>query len=201
MIKAVIFDVGGVLKSETDRAIQRDIMDTLEISPEVFAEPWQILTDKLGRGAIPEDEFWKQMLQMTGAQRSLPSESLLMREYQRGHCLHEDVMGIISRLRKAGYTTAILSNTIASHAQFNRTHGVYDGFDAIILSHEVGLRKPSLEIFDITLAALGLAAEETVFVDDAEKNVIAAEKLGLHGILFTNAQQFEEQLQKLGLVF
>ncbi|HSX24995.1 MAG TPA: HAD family phosphatase, partial [Candidatus Andersenbacteria bacterium] len=171
MIKAVIFDVGGVLKVETDNAIRSDVRETLGIAPEAFDGPWRILTDKLGRGIITEEQFWPRLHGLTGATRPLPRLSLLMREYEKGYLINQDVMEIVERLRKASYKTAILSNTIATHAEFNQDRGLFDGFDPVILSHEVGLRKPVPEIFTLTIDALQLQREETVLVDDLKKNV------------------------------
>lgn len=200
-IKAIIFDVGGVLKSETDQAIQRDIQQTLGITPEVFAAPWQLLTDQLGRGVIEEHEFWQQLQQLTGATRPLPDESLLMREYQKGYRLNKDVAALVQRLRTAGYKTAVLSNTIARHADFNRAHGVYNGFAVVVLSHEVGQCKPSPEIFFDTLKALKVTPPEAVLIDDKKKNIIAAMRTGMHAVLFKDATQLEEDLKQLDIMF
>ena len=52
------------------------------------------------------------------------------------------------------------------------------------------------KIFEITLDKLGVKPDEAVFVDDGKNNVLAAEKLGMKGIIFENAKQLEETLQK-----
>lgn len=117
-IKAIIFDVGGVLRFETDGAVQCDIRQTLGIASENFATPWQKLTDQLGRGVITEAEFWPQLHVLTHATQPVPAGSLLMREFQKGHRLSKEVMMLVKRLRNAGYQTAILSNTIQPHADF-----------------------------------------------------------------------------------
>lgn len=201
MIKAVIFDVGGVLKVESDQDIRRDVQETLGISPENFAVPWEKLTDQLGRGVIDESTFWKELHTLAGATNAVPEESLLMRRYRTTYQLNEDMLALVRRLQSAGYKTAILSNTISVHADFNRARGVFEGFDAIVLSHKVGLRKPSPEIFAHTLQRLGVAPAEAVFIDDIEANVHGAEATGMHGILFTNARKLEQELTQLGVSF
>ncbi len=201
MITTVIFDVGGVLKTETDAAIRRDVMKTLGISAETLEMPWKTLTDKLGRGQIQEKDFWPQLHHLTSARNSLPDESLLMREYVNGHHVNEAVMSIVGRLGRAGYATAVLSNTIASHANFNHEQGVYNGFNVVMLSHEMGLRKPDPEMFKLALETLGVTADRAVLVDDAQKNIAGAQAVGMHGILFTDAPQLEARLKKLGLIF
>lgn len=198
-IKAIIFDVGGVLRFETDGSIQCDIQQTLGITPENFAEPWQLLTDKLSRGVIEEAEFWQQLHQMTDATQPLPEESLLMREFRKGHKMNEAVLALAKKLRAAGYQTAILSNTVQAHADFLRAQGAYDGFEAVVLSHEVKLRKPFPKIFTHTLNALKVAPPEAVLVDDLEKNITAAKGIGMQGILFKDAAQLEQDLKQLGI--
>jgi len=198
-IKAIIFDVGGVLKNDNDQDIRRDVQETLGIAPEHFAKPWEELTDKLGRGLIDEPAFWQQLHTLAEARNKVPKESLLMRQYTKKYQLNEDIVALVHRLQAAGYTTAILSNTNSLHADFNRARGMFEGFDAIILSHEVGLRKPSPEIFTYTLRKLGVAPEEAVFIDDMPENVAGAAAVGIHAINFQNARQLTEELERLGL--
>jgi putative hydrolase of the HAD superfamily len=201
MIKAVVFDVGGVLKFETDERIRADVEKTLGIAPEVFVGPWGALTAQLGSGKITEAEFWQQLHQQTGAQQPVPTDSLFMREYTKGFRINQETMAIAQRLRKAGYTTAILSNTITVHADFNREQGMFEGFDPVLLSHEIGLLKPWPEIFKHTLQQLKVAPAEAVLVDDREKNIVGTQQIGMHAILFKNAAQLEADLKELGLSF
>ena len=59
---------------------------------------------------------------------------------------HADVIALVSNLRKLGLKLAILSNTIEPHAKALRALGLYDGFDKVFLSHEVGMHKPDADI-------------------------------------------------------
>ena len=199
MIKAIIFDVGGVLKIDNDQHIRRDVQETLGIAPQDFSAPWEKLTDELGRGVIDEPTFWQKLHTLAGATRAVPQESLLMRQYTKNYQLNEAMVALVQSLQDAGYKTAILSNTISLHADFNRAKGMFEGFDAIVLSHEVGMRKPSPEIFAYTLKQLNTIPEEAVFVDDMEKNVRAAQDFGLHAFVFKNAEEFAEDLRSLGV--
>jgi len=200
-IRVVIFDVGGVLTAETDAALREDIQRTLGIPPQLFSECWPGLTDLFGRGIITEEEFWEQMVAAGRAANPLPAESLLMREFLRGFQRNEEVFGLVERLRAANYRTAILSNTIAPHAAYHQEHGTYTGFDPVILSHQVRMRKPAANIFAHALTTLGVQPAEAVLVDDLKNNILGARANGMHAIFFQNAAQLEVGLQKLGLVF
>jgi putative hydrolase of the HAD superfamily len=199
-IEAGIFDVGGVLHTNEIQHVKDDIQMTLAVAPELFAHAWRELTLELGEGRLTELEYWNQFLQAVHARNSLPDgESLLVREYARRFRVHEDVLALTSTLRLNGYKLAILSNTIASHADYLTAQNLFENFTVRIFSHEVGISKPEPEIYRQTLAALDVAAEQTFFVDDNQKNVLAAEKLGMHGIVFENAAQLKTELSSLGV--
>jgi putative hydrolase of the HAD superfamily len=61
-------------------------------------------------------------------------------------------------------------------------------FDVVVISTEVGLRKPQPEIYELALDRLGLAHDQVVLVDDGAPNVAAAERLGITGILHTHPE-------------
>jgi len=70
-------------------------------------------------------------------------------------------------------------------------------FDTVVLSGEVGMRKPEKEIFFHAAATLGLAPAECVFIDDMEANVAAAQACGMTGVLHTETATTARALQDL----
>ena len=72
-------------------------------------------------------------------------------------------------------------------------------FDEIVTSYESGLAKPDKAIFEFTLKKMGLEPSECVFVDDMEKNIKAAEGVGMKGVLFQDTEQLKSDLKKLGI--
>ena len=92
------------------------------------------------------------------------------------------------------YKVFLLSNINDLHATWIdaymvREHGIPDFqsryFDGVYYSHLIRLRKPNADIYEYLLADAELAPEETVFIDDLEENVAAAERLGIHGVVKT----------------
>jgi putative hydrolase of the HAD superfamily len=75
--------------------------------------------------------------------------------------------------------------------------GIADAFDSIVVSGCEGLMKPDLAIFELTLARMGVAAEEAVFVDDFRVNVAAAQQVGFHGTRFRGLSPLRKWLQDL----
>jgi putative hydrolase of the HAD superfamily len=101
----------------------------------------------------------------------------------------------IRTLRAAGFSTALLSNSWGCD-EYPRAD--FSGlFDTVVLSGEVGMRKPEKEIFLHAAETLGLAPGECVFIDDMEANVAAAQACGMTGVLHTQTAATARTLQDL----
>jgi putative hydrolase of the HAD superfamily len=101
----------------------------------------------------------------------------------------------IRTLRGAGYSTALLSNSwgcdLYPRADFPGL------FDVVVISGEVGMRKPEEAIFRHAAQALGLEPRQCVFIDDIEANVAAATASGMTALLHTEAAATVAALQDL----
>ena len=93
--------------------------------------------------------------------------------------LWEDSLPVVSELRARGVKTALISNCSHSTRGIVDRLGLEDAFDEIVLSFEVGLRKPDPEIYRIALERLGVAPERSVFVDDQPAYCDGAAALGI----------------------
>jgi len=93
----------------------------------------------------------------------------------------ERMLDAVRAARAAGCATALLSNSWGPNG-YPRAQ-LDDLFDAVVISAEVGMRKPDLEIYLATARALGRAPQECVFVDDFEGNVRGADAAGMRGVL------------------
>jgi putative hydrolase of the HAD superfamily len=90
----------------------------------------------------------------------------------------------LQAVRGAGLRTALLSN---SWGMDDYPRQLFPGlFDAVVISGEVGMRKPEERIFRHAAGLLGLTPEECVFIDDLKVNVVAAEALGMSAVLHTD---------------
>jgi glucose-1-phosphatase len=100
-------------------------------------------------------------------------------------------------LQKGTWKLGLLSNTNALHFDYVlSTFPIVRVFDRWILSHEVGFKKPAIEIFQTAMAWAGVEPGNILFVDDLKKNVDAALSLGIQGIHFVTARQLREELSK-----
>jgi putative hydrolase of the HAD superfamily len=97
--------------------------------------------------------------------------------------LSEPMQDLLRRVRQSGLKTAMLSNSWGISAY--PVDVLAELFDAVVISAEVGMRKPEERIFRHAASLLGLDPAECVFIDDIEANVRAAEALGMTGVLHT----------------
>ena len=101
------------------------------------------------------------------------------------------------RTHSVAYRPCILSNAWPDARNLFDSITDLKIFEEIIISAEVGMAKPDSSIFLHACDQIGVAASNTVFVDDMAENVDAAIDLGMHGILFENTAQTLTDLNKL----
>ncbi len=199
MIKAGIFDVGGVLHDSSAQYIFADIKATLEIGEEALQSAWHKPFQLLTKGSITEKEFWNRFTKRANVTKPLPKESLLLRAFVTHYGRHDDVLHIVRNLKRRGLRVAVLSNTIHSHAEYQYKIGIYQQFDVVVLSSETGIEKSTPEAYCVTLEKLKTKPIETFLVDDEAVYVEAANKLGIHGILYQDTNQFLKELRNLAV--
>lgn len=108
----------------------------------------------------------------------------------------QELLAFVRGLRPR-YRTALLTDAWLDTRPIIEAHVGDDTFDVIVISAEEGVAKPDAEVFRRTLARLGVAAEEAVFVDDWPPNVAGAAALGIRAILFESGQQAMEDIRRL----
>lgn len=199
--RAIIFDFGGVVIHWDPRRVYRRFLHTDEAIDQFFSEVgfrrWNADQDRGGR-------TWDDAVAELAAR--FPHRRDLIRVY---HDFWEDSIAgpidetvrIVERLRESGYRLAGLTNWSAEKfALTRRRYPLFDLFDEIVVSGEVGVMKPEREIFDLTLKKLGLRADQCLFVDDSAKNVEAAAAIGFQTIHFQSSSQLELELQSRGML-
>jgi len=195
-IRAVYFDLGGVLVRTSDRAPRAKLAERLGMSYEQLAtavfENESSLRASLG--AISPQEHWDYVIQRLGLH---PSEADgVRREFFAGDSLDLDLINFLRSLRPK-YRTGLLSNAWSDLRAYLVREKVADAFDAMIISAEVGLMKPDARIYQLALEKLNVAPAEAVFVDDSAVNVDGARAVGMYTIQFIQPDQTLEELKRL----
>jgi epoxide hydrolase-like predicted phosphatase len=109
----------------------------------------------------------------------VPSDGLLGRMFAASETVPA-MYELLRKARSAGVRTCLLSNSWGSEWYDRTDFG--ELFDGVVISCEVGMRKPEPEIFRHAAGLIGLPASACVFVDDVEANITAAEACGMTGV-------------------
>ncbi len=195
-IEAIVFDVGGVLH-ESNAALDDDLFNELGINADTLKNIRANEMVLLGSGEIDEQEFWRRVHNNYGIRPVSHEENMLGRAFSEAIKPHTPILELAKELGENGIKLAILSNTIEPHAKALREAGIYDGFDYVLLSHELGMRKPDQAIYERTLETLQVEPQATIFVDDDPANVDAAEMLGMNGVVYTDAERVIERIRSI----
>jgi epoxide hydrolase-like predicted phosphatase len=208
-VRAVIFDWGGVITSpivdtvtawlETDR-IDRD-------SYAAAMRPWvrqaygseaaESPIHALERGEVADEEFEVTLAALLVGLDGRPvvADGLLKRMFA-GSELQDEMLELIRDLRATGILTSLLSNSWGARDGYPR-HLFGELFDDVVISAEVGMRKPEERIFALAAKRLGVTPAEAVFVDDVEGNITAARALGFAAVHHSEPAQTRAAVAKL----
>ena len=195
MLKAVIFDWGGVLMRTVDasgrRKWERKLALPLYAVDQVVhgGRSWK----QAQSGFITDADYWADVAAQLGLDEAELAE--FRRDFFGGDRLDEEMLDFIQRLRPR-FKTALLSNASPQLQELLDALDVTDLFDVIVVSGVVGAQKPDPAIYRVVLARLGLAPEETIFVDDFVQNIEAAERLGMHTLHFRAGMDWQAELSR-----
>lgn len=146
-------------------------------------------------GRLSRKDFYKAVSALAGTDVKTMEKGIEARTV-----IDQGLVDYTRKLKSSGYQIACLSNgTHEWTLQVIDDHGLRDLFDEIVLSADLGVVKPDPEIYYRTLDKLGARPSETVFIDDRQPNVDAANKLEIAGVLFTNTANLKGQLAALGV--
>ena len=198
-IKALIFDVGGVLLRTEDLAPRQKWAERLGLGPWELAEAVFNCPASAAAtlGQASEVAIWaaaQERFNLTAGQLAE-----FRHDFFAGDRLDETLLAWIAA-RRGPYRTGILSNAWGSAREFlTRQPAITAAFDILVISAEEGLRKPQPEIYERALERLGVAAAEAVFVDDLPENVAAAWQAGLTAIHFHAGLDLPGEMARLGV--
>lgn len=199
MIKNIIFDIGNVLAGFTWREFYAgfgydDEMVERLAAATVKAPVW----NEVDRGVWSEEQLVEEFIK---------NDPSLEQELRR---IFRNIRGLVERrdyaipwilsLQEAGYRCYYLSNfSRKAHTECADALDFLAYMDGGILSYQDKVIKPDTKIYQLLLKRFGLWAEECVFMDDTEKNLLPAKELGIRTILFRDREQAVSELGKLGV--
>jgi putative hydrolase of the HAD superfamily len=203
-VRAVVFDYGGVLTTPVRDTIAA-WLSADGIRPATFSTvlrawmsrsaPTGTPVHRLEIGALTIPEFERLLAAELATHDGSPvvAEGLLSRLF-RDMRLDHTMLDLVRELRARGLRTVLLSN---SWGNGYPRELITELFHAVVISGEVGLRKPDPRIYRLALDHARVSPEQAVFVDDATPNTEAAEAVGMHAIHHTEPAITRARLAEL----
>jgi len=190
----LLVDFGGVLTSNVfdsfaafcrDEGLPPDTVRDLFMQDRAAREA---LGD-LETGRVTEAEFEVAFAGLLGVE---PAAGLISRLFARMQP-DERMFDGVAAARRAGVRTGLVSNSWGEEG-YDRARFA-QLFDAVVISGEIGIRKPAPEIYALAAERLGRAPERCVFVDDLAGNLKPARAIGMATVLHRDAETTLEELE------
>ena len=200
----LIVDFGGVLTTSLRDAFrsftEREGIDygrVREAMRAAYSRPDAAsMVARFETGELEQEHFERELATALshGLDSPIPADNLVSRMLQDLQ-LDDEMIEAVRAARRAGTRTALLSNSWG--VQYYPRDLLAELFEEVVISGEVGLRKPDRPIFEMAAQRLGLPPQRCVFIDDLPGNIEAAETVGMRGVLHERASTTVPELEKL----
>jgi putative hydrolase of the HAD superfamily len=193
--RGLLVDWGGVMTSNMFETFggfcRREGLSADKVAKQFRSDPAsRELLVGLETGALPEEKFELGFAEILG----VPAPGLIDRMFADGK-MDEPMQRAVRNARGAGVKTGLLSNSWGTR-RYDRAL-LAELFDGIVISGEVGMRKPTPEIYALAAQTVGLEPDQCVFVDDLRFNLDPAAELGMTTILHRDSEQTIAELERV----
>lgn len=196
MIKAVIFDWGGVMSpSGAPDEAANNFVESLKVTKEEANRLLALGANQLKRGLVDENEFWTLIEKEHGSTLSTSQRDIWIKPDKFAPTA--EMVQLVEDIKTSGRKVGVLSNTFPASAAAIREHGWYEPFDVVLLSSDEGMAKPDTEFYQLALEQLQVNPNQAVFIDDQQYCLDAAEDLGIKVILAVNQADINMQVRAL----
>ena len=197
MIKAIVFDYGGVIEKEDG-----DVIQDIAIYLGTTRNEWQKIYFSVNHLANIGKKTMREVMAMVAKAFNATDEQIsniyeMLEERKKTKHIDLELIEIIKDLKNKNYKIGLVSNWSKVLRKKLKDQDIHDLFDEIIISEEVGYQKPQPEIFNITSKKLGIENSEMVFVDDTERSLEGAEETGYIPILYLNNEKLKSDLSNI----
>jgi epoxide hydrolase-like predicted phosphatase len=197
VIRAVVFDIGGVLEITPDLGVTRRWESRLGLPAGGLGERMRDAWMGGSIGTITEDEVHQAVRERLGLDE--PQLAAFMADLWREYLGTPNTELIeYARQLRPRYRTGIVSNSfVGAREREQAAYEFEDLVDEIVYSHESGMSKPDPRIYALACARLDVRPQETVFLDDVEPNVAGARDAGMHAIRYEDNAQAMAEIERL----
>lgn len=204
VIKNIVFDLGGVIMTlDPAEALRRFKALGLSDAERYLDSYTQSgIFGNLEEGKITAEDFRSKLSSLTGHELTFDECKHAWLGYRKD--VPQRNLDLLKELRAKDYRLILLSNTNpfmmdwALSSEFDgKGSSLNDYFDALYLSYRLGIMKPAPDFFRQVLDNENILPEETLFVDDGQRNVEAAGKLGFMTMCPDNGSDWTGELRSL----
>lgn len=193
MIKAVIFDLNGVfihspkLSDRFEKDFRVPIADFLPKLSEIMAK---VRTPNAGSAY----SYWKPVLAQWGITMD---ETEFWDYWFKAETPSQEMIALAQELKAKGVKVITLSNNFKERSEFYGHYPwMHEAVDRAYFSWQTGLVKPDTKAWKLVLADFNLAPAEAIYFDDQEKNLAAAESLGIKAFMYASPEATQEVISK-----
>lgn len=184
MIRAIIFDFGGVLmRTHTHsgrKAWEAKLgLDAGDLERLVHGSDLWIAAQ---RGELTSDAYWLAIADRLNL--SIEDLPILREDYFQGDVFDAELVRLIDTLRDQGYRLGLLSNDSLALREKLVQLDLVRHFDAVVISAEIGAMKPEAAAYRAVAKALDVSTPECLFIDDNPVNIDGATAVGIEGLLY-----------------
>jgi putative hydrolase of the HAD superfamily len=200
-INSVIFDYGRVISLAPAPQDYEPLRKAIGVEPAAFQETYWRYRDAYDIDDLDAAAYWQEFGRDVGRNFS-PTEihKLAALDCQIWGQPNLVMVEWLRLLRGKGLKIGLISNISRNVGDYLRRTARWMGFfNQVCFSGELKVLKPSPAIYKACLDGLGETAEQALFIDDLERNVAAAQALGMSGIVFQSVDQLQTALEPYGL--
>jgi putative hydrolase of the HAD superfamily len=197
VIRAVVFDIGGVLEQTPDLGVQQLWETRLGLPDGEILERMRDIWRGGSVGTITLDDVHEALRDRLGLDEDKLAQYLvdLWREYLG--TANTELIEYARRLRPR-YRTGIVSNSfVGAREREQAAYGFEDLVEEIVYSHEAGFSKPDPRIYELICSRLNVSPGEMVFLDDTEACVTGARDAGIHAVRYQDNAQAIAAIEEL----
>ena len=192
----IIFDIGGVLEmADSTRRLAKALAERYSIGEEYCVDLYNKHVEAIDRGAFPLRKYVEEINKKF--KTSISYEDFVS-VLHGAKILNNDVLALAEQLKRK-YSLYVLSNNFPENVVFYKKQGFDKIFKKMFISCEIGSIKPEKKIYEVALQQIA-EKDKVIFIDDVEKNLETAEKLGMKGIHFTSYGGLLRELKRLGVL-
>ena len=186
--RAVVFDYGEVISQAPDAGDRERLVELAGVPGSALWPEYERRRDELDEGTLDIRDYWADIADRLGVTWDAARiHELWVTDYRSWLSIDPGTLDVLLDLAAGGTRLALLSNAGRDFASYFRNGSLGALFEAVFVSGELGVIKPSPVIFEIVMRELGITAAQAVFVDNKEINVRGAEALGITGHVFEGA--------------